>query len=79
MLAILELLDQGLERVAYVNWDAHFGDGVQQAFHDEARVRTISIHEAGRWPMARNGGAAGFGGLNDRGGGSAAICRYPKG
>lgn len=79
VLAILELLDQGFERVAYVDWDAHFGDGVQQAFHDEARVRTISIHEAGRWPMARNGGAAGFGGLDDRGGGFARNLPVPEG
>lgn len=79
VLAILELLDQGLDRVAYVDWDAHFGDGVQQAFHHEARVRTISIHEAGRWPMARGGDAAGFGGLDDRGGGFARNLPVPAG
>lgn len=79
VLAILELLDQGLDRVAYVDWDAHFSDGVQQAFHHEARVRTISIHEAGRWPMARDGDAAGFGGLDDRGGGFARNLPVPAG
>ena len=79
VLAILELLDQGLDRVAYVDWDAHFGDGVQQAFHEEIRVRTISIHEAGRWPMARGGDASGFGGIDDRGGGFACNLPVPEG
>ena len=26
------------------------GDGVQEAFIDEPRVRVVSIHEQGRWP-----------------------------
>ena len=79
VLAILEMLDQGLERIAYVDWDAHFGDGVQLAFHGEPRVRTISIHEAGRWPMARASEASGFGGLDDRGGGHARNLPVPAG
>ncbi len=48
--AILRLLQAGLTRVAYVDLDAHHGDGVQDAFSDDPRVRTLSIHEAGRWP-----------------------------
>jgi acetoin utilization protein AcuC len=36
--------------VAYVDIDAHHGDGVEEAFAAEPRVRTISVHEAGRWP-----------------------------
>jgi acetoin utilization protein AcuC len=48
--AILALLKGGLERVLYVDLDAHHGDGVQDAFEDDARVWTISIHEQGRWP-----------------------------
>ncbi len=78
VLAILDLLDQGLQRIAYVDWDAHFGDGVQQAFQDEPRVRTLSIHEDGRWPMARTG-ASGFGALDDRGGGNARNLPVPAG
>jgi acetoin utilization protein AcuC len=50
--AILGLLDQGLTRVAYVDFDAHHGDGVEAAFADDAHVLTLSIHEAGRWPCA---------------------------
>jgi len=48
--AIRRLLDRGLSRVAHVDVDAHHGDGVEDAFANEPRVRTISIHEAGRWP-----------------------------
>ncbi len=48
--ALLTLLDAGLARIAYVDLDAHHGDGVEDAFRADARVRTISIHEAGRWP-----------------------------
>jgi acetoin utilization protein AcuC len=34
----------------YLDLDAHHGDGVQDAFAGDARVLTVSIHEAGRWP-----------------------------
>jgi acetoin utilization protein AcuC len=44
-LAIRWLLDHGAERVAYVDVDAHHGDGVQAIFYDEPRVLTVSIHE----------------------------------
>jgi len=40
----------GLERVAIVDWDVHFGNGTQQAFWDDPAVLTISIHQADRWP-----------------------------
>ncbi len=41
------LMDRGL-RVAYVDIDAHHGDGVQAAFYGTDRVLTISLHETGR-------------------------------
>jgi acetoin utilization protein AcuC len=44
-LAIRWLLDNGAQRVAYVDVDAHHGDGVQAMFYDDPRVLTISIHE----------------------------------
>lgn len=44
-LAIARLLEQGAERVAYVDLDVHHGDGVQAAFWDDPRVLTISLHE----------------------------------
>jgi acetoin utilization protein AcuC len=43
--AIARLLDQGAERIAYVDIDVHHGDGVQAAFWDDPRVLTISLHE----------------------------------
>jgi acetoin utilization protein AcuC len=43
--AIAWLLGQGAERVAYLDVDAHHGDGVQAAFWDDPRVLTISMHE----------------------------------
>lgn len=45
-LAIRWLLDHGAQRVAYVDVDAHHGDGVQTLFYDDPRVLTISIHES---------------------------------
>ena len=48
--AILALMKAGVERVVYIDLDAHHGDGVQDAFVRDERVRTISLHEQGRWP-----------------------------
>jgi len=48
-IAIAWLLEQGAERVAYVDVDVHHGDGVERAFWDEPRVLTISVHESGRY------------------------------
>jgi acetoin utilization protein AcuC len=42
------LLDQGAERVAYVDVDVHHGDGVEQIFWDDPRVLTVSLHETGQ-------------------------------
>jgi acetoin utilization protein AcuC len=50
--AIRRLLEADVARVLYVDLDAHHGDGVQDAFLDEARVRVVSIHEQGRWPYS---------------------------
>ncbi len=47
VVAIKELLRRGL-RVAYVDIDAHHGDGVQQAFYESDQVLTISLHETGQ-------------------------------
>ncbi len=46
VLAIKSLLARGL-KVAYLDFDAHHGDGVQNAFYDTDRVLTISIHQDG--------------------------------
>jgi acetoin utilization protein AcuC len=46
VLAILRLREHGL-RVAYVDIDAHHGDGVQAAFYGDPHVLTVSTHERG--------------------------------
>jgi acetoin utilization protein AcuC len=71
VLGILQWLDQGLERIVYLDIDAHHGDGVQDAFHSDDRVLTISLHEAGRWPHT--------GLAHDRAGGMARNLPVPQG
>src|SRR5690625_182267 len=46
-IAIQWLLDQGATRVAYLDIDAHHGDGVERVFWDDPRVLTISMHQTG--------------------------------
>jgi acetoin utilization protein AcuC len=46
VIAIHRLL-QEVERVVYLDIDAHHGDGVQAAFYRDPRVMTISVHETG--------------------------------
>jgi len=48
VLAIHYLLRQGM-RVAYIDVDAHHGDGVQAAFYTSDQVLTISLHESGQF------------------------------
>lgn len=68
---VTTFLDHGLDRVAYVDLDAHHGDGVQDAFASEARVFTISLHEEARWPYS--------GAIEDRGNGNAMNLPVPSG
>lgn len=46
-LAIRHALDEGEERVMYVDVDVHHGDGVERALWDEPRAITLSVHETG--------------------------------
>jgi acetoin utilization protein AcuC len=71
VLGLLSWLDAGLDRLVYLDIDAHHGDGVEAAFHDDPRVLTISIHEQDRWP--RTGRA------HDRAGGAARNLPVPSG
>jgi acetoin utilization protein AcuC len=48
VIAILSLLDKGL-RIAYLDIDAHHGDGVQSAFYGTDQVLFVSLHESGRY------------------------------
>jgi acetoin utilization protein AcuC len=47
VIVIASLLKKG-RRVAYIDIDAHHGDGVQNAFYHTDKVLTLSIHESGR-------------------------------
>jgi acetoin utilization protein AcuC len=47
VIAIRDLLRRG-HRIAYLDIDAHHGDGVQAAFYEDDRVLTISLHESGK-------------------------------
>jgi acetoin utilization protein AcuC len=67
--ALLRFLDAGLERVLYMDLDAHHGDGVETAFAMDERVTLVSIHEEGRWP--------GTGGIASRGNGRVLNLPVP--
>lgn len=71
VLGLMAWLDQGLTRILYVDIDAHHGDGVEDAFRDDPRVFTLSLHEAGRWPRT--------GAEEDTAGGHAANLPVPEG
>ena len=47
VIAVKHLLEKGL-KVAYVDIDAHHGDGVQGAFYETDRVLTVSLHQTGQ-------------------------------
>ncbi|MDJ0823397.1 MAG: acetoin utilization protein AcuC [Paracoccaceae bacterium] len=69
VLTIKRLLEMGLTRVAYVDIDAHHGDGVEAAFDGSEQVRVISVHEGRRWPFT--------GKLEDQAGGTAFNLPVP--
>jgi acetoin utilization deacetylase AcuC-like enzyme len=52
------------ERVAIVDWDAHHGNGTQDAFYDDGRVLYVSFHEHPMYPYT--------GGLHETGRGDGA-------
>jgi len=65
--AIRAVLAAGAERVAYVDVDAHHGDGVEAAFWDDPRVLTISVHESGHTLFPGTGHPGDVGGPDARG------------
>ncbi len=62
--AILTFLREGSRNVLYIDLDAHHGDGVEDAFIDDERVTTVSIHEADRWPYTGTHSRPGSGAYN---------------
>jgi acetoin utilization protein AcuC len=70
-LGLLRLKDLGFSRILYLDFDAHHGDGVQDAFAGDPGVFTLSIHEERRWPFT--------GGVDDCEGGTACNIPVPRG
>jgi acetoin utilization protein AcuC len=58
--------EHGLTRIAYVDIDAHHGDGVYYGFEEDARLFIADLHEDGRFLYPGSGAAS------DRGRGDAA-------
>ena len=75
--AIRALLDAGAQRVAYVDIDAHHGDGVQAVFWDDPRVLTVSVHETGQALFPGTGHARETGGPGAEG--TAVNVALPSG
>lgn len=75
--AIAELLDRGAQRIAYIDIDAHHGDGVQEIFWNDPRVLTISIHESPRSLFPGTGDPSEIGGPGALG--SAVNVALPAG
>lgn len=65
--AIAALLDAGAQRVAYVDLDAHHGDGVERIFWDDPRVLTVSVHQHPGTLFPGTGYAQDIGGPQARG------------
>lgn len=71
VLAMLSLRATGVRRMAYLDIDAHHGDGVEHAFAGDPDVLLISIHEEQRWPFT--------GLIGDDAGGNALNLPVPRG
>lgn len=71
VLAMLSLRRNGVQRIAYVDIDAHHCDGVAAGFHGDPECLMISVHEEGLWPRT--------GLIEDRAGGSALNLPVPRG
>ena len=71
VLALMALRHAGLQRLAYIDIDAHHPDGVEPAFAGDPDMLMISVHEENRWPFT--------GALTDDAGGNAFNLPVPRG
>lgn len=76
-LAVARLLASGVSKVAYIDIDAHHGDGTQNIFWDDPRVLTISLHESGLTLFPGTGFSNEIGGAQAQG--SAVNVALPAG
>jgi len=61
-IAIRRLQQLGAQKIAYLDLDAHHGDGVERVFWDDPTVLTISIHQDGRTAFPGTGAPTDIGG-----------------
>lgn len=57
--------EQGLGKVAIIDWDVHHGNGTQSIYYDRGDTLTISLHQENCFPP-------GYSGVDDRGSGDGA-------
>lgn len=51
-IAVLRTRARGqVRRIAILDWDVHHGNGQQLAFYRDAEVFTVSVHQAGNYPL----------------------------
>ena len=74
-IAIAWLLGHGAQKIAYVDIDAHHGDGMQTAFYADPRVLTISLHQHPATLFPFTGLPAETGGPGAEGSASMSRCR----
>ncbi len=71
VLAMLSLRRNDVQRIAYIDIDAHHCDGVEAGFAGDPDALVISVHEDRRWPFT--------GALGDDGGGNCLNLPVPRG
>ncbi len=71
VLGLLSLRHHGVQRIAYIDIDAHHPDGVAHGFHGDPDMLMISVHEEDLWPRT--------GALMDTAGGAAVNLPVPRG
>lgn len=49
-LAARRALDQGLQRILILDWDAHHGNATEHMFYQDPRVLFVSWHQFPNWP-----------------------------
>jgi len=53
--------EEGLKRVAIVDWDVHHGNGTEQAFIEDDRVLYVSLHQYPHYPGTGHASTVGTG------------------
>ncbi|MFC6582536.1 acetoin utilization protein AcuC [Sulfitobacter aestuariivivens] len=71
VLAMRSLRHHGVQRIAYIDIDAHHADGVEAGFGGDPECLLISVHEARLWPRT--------GTLGNDAGGNALNLPVPRG